>query len=274
LTAPTPAFDAHTHLDHPDFAGDLDAVVARARAVGVDGFVMAAADPERWSEAQALGARIGATVVFGVHPWDAGALDEQDGLRLLAELRARPMVGVGEIGLDALRARDDASRARQLRWYRDQLAVARERALPVVLHGVRAWPEVLSVIARDGLSAAGGMAHAWTGAPDLARRAVALGLHVSFGPAILRDRALRGRASATVVPMDRLLVETDCPSMAPVGITRGEPAHVLEVAAQLAALRGEPLADVLARTRHNARALFGIGDQTVAIDIRVDQPSR
>jgi TatD DNase family protein len=274
LIVPTPAFDAHTHLDHPDFAGDLDAVVARARAAGVDGFVVAAADPERWSEGQALGARIGATVVLGVHPWDAGSLGDQEGLRLLAALRALPMVGVGEIGLDALRARDDASRARQRRWYRDQLAIARERALPVVLHGVRAWPEVLDVIARDGPSAAGGMAHAWTGAPDLARRAVALGLHVSFGPAILRDRALRGRASVSVVPIDRLLVETDCPSMAPVGVTRGEPAHVIEVAAQVASLRGEPLAYVLERTRHNARALFGIADQTVAIDSRVDQPSR
>jgi TatD DNase family protein len=239
-----PLVDAHTHLDAPAFDADRAAVVARARAAGVETIVVCASDPARWSFA----GTVGDAAFLGIHPWVAADLDDAAYAALLDDLRGRAAFGVGEIGLDRLHAPTPARWERQVRALRDQLALARERDVPVQLHGVRAWPELLTVVARDGLPRAGGIAHAWSGAPDQAERAVRLGLLVSFGPLVLHDRARKARQSAAVVPRDRLLVETDSPDGRPPGAARGEPADLPRVVAALAALRGEAAADVGAAT--------------------------
>jgi TatD DNase family protein len=261
-TAVVLVVDAHTHLDFDDFAPDRAEVVARARAAGVAWWVICGSDHERWDRTALVARQTGGIAAIGVHPWAAAAeIADAEVDRWVDAVRAAIRAGtariLGEIGLDALWYPDDAAPARQRRMLRDQLAVARELDVPVVLHCVRAYPELLALVERDGLPRAGGMLHAWTGHPDQVERALRLGLYVSFGPTILRDRAVKARSSVPLVPDDRLLVETDCPAMAPVGIARGEPAHVVEVAAAAAALRGQPVDELARRTTANAERLFG-----------------
>lgn len=248
--------DAHTHLDFAEFDADREDVIRRARAAGVERIVICGSDHAAWDGTVALAARIDGFAALGVHPWSAATMDEDEGARWLAELRARDPRVVGEIGLDALWARDDAARARQRRVFRDQLALARELDRPIVVHCVRAYPELLGILARDGVPRAGGMMHAWSGPPDQVPRALALGLHLSFGPMILRDRAKKARGSVAEVPTDRLLAETDCPNMLPPGETRGEPAHLPRVIAEIAALRGVSAAEIGQITARNALRLF------------------
>jgi TatD DNase family protein len=248
--------DAHTHLDVEALDADLDAVVARARAAGVAWWLICGSDPDAWDHTEAVAARTGGVAALGVHPWVAAELSDSGVDAWIEALATRSPRIVGEIGLDALWYRDDTARARQRRAVRAQLALARERDVPVVLHCVRAYPELLALVERDGLPAAGGMVHGWSGPPGEVARALRLGLHVSFGPLVLRDKARKARQSVAEVPLDRLLVETDCPSMAPLGVERGEPAHVVQVAAEVAALRGVDAAEVAAATNANAERLL------------------
>lgn len=247
--------DAHTHLDFPEFDGDRDAAVVRARAVGVERWVICGSRHEQWDETERIAAETAGIAVLGVHPWSAAELDAAGLDPWLALLRTRPLRGVGEFGLDTLHGGWENQR----RAVREQLAIARDRDLPVVLHCVRAYPELLALVERDGAPRAGGMMHAWSGPPDQVGRALALGLHVSFGPMVLHDRAKKARASVPLVPDDRLLVETDCPNMKAPGVTRGEPAHLPWVVAGVAALRGQTAEEVGEHTVRNFERLFGPG---------------
>lgn len=249
-------FDAHTHLDFPEFDDDRDAVVLRARATGVTSWILAGSDHDRWDHTAQVADATGGHAIFGVHPWETPHLEVSALRPYLDDLARRPMVGLGEIGLDALRARTPAERTNQRDGLRAQLALARARDLPVAFHCVRAWPELLTLLERDGLPRAGGMMHAWSGPPDLVARCLALGLYVSFAPLVLNDRAVKSRGSVAHVPDDRLLLETDCPNMKPRGVARGEPAHLVLVAAEVARLRGTTPEHVLTVTEQNARRLF------------------
>ena len=234
-------FDAHIHLDDPAYDADRDAVLQRARVAGVAGWVLAGTAPDTWDRTAAIGSVVGGAVVLGIHPWWAGRCD-LDGA--LAALASRPLAGIGEIGLDAVAARGDADRALQRRVFRAQLALARQRDVPVVIHCVRAFPELISLLRRDGLPVAGGMIHGWSGPADAAVAAAALGLCVSFGPLVCRPRARRVRQAAVAVPPTRLLVETDGPDQALPGHDRGEPDQVVAVLDTIAALRGQPAAEL------------------------------
>ncbi|MCB9664592.1 MAG: TatD family hydrolase [Alphaproteobacteria bacterium] len=251
------AVDAHTHLDDARFDADREAVWARARAAGITGAVIAAADPRDWDRVEAVATSLGLAWTLGVHPWWVPELDADARAAALQALAARPTPhGIGETGLDHHRARTPEARAAQLDLLRAHLALARERDVPVVLHCVRAYPELLRVLAQDGLPAAGGMVHAWSGPAALVDEAVARGLHVSVGAPVTRSAEVA--AAAVRVPAHRLLLETDCPDQPLVRGTRGEPVHLLDVAERVAALRGEPADLVLARAADAARTLFPV----------------
>lgn len=252
-------FDAHTHLDFSEFDADRADVVRRAHAAGVGSWIIAGSDPERWDHTSTIAAETGGHAIFGVHPWETPGLSAAALRPYLDDLVARPMVGLGEIGLDALHAKTATERTNQREGLRAQLAIARSRDLPVAFHCVRAWPELLVLLERDGLPKGGGMMHAWSGPPELVARCLSLGLHVSFAPLVLNDRAKKSRASVVHVPDERLLIETDCPNMKPRGEVRGEPAHLVLVAAEVARLRGVSADHVLAVTERNARGLFRLG---------------
>lgn len=248
------AWDAHTHLDqHPDPHG----AAARARAAGVTGLTLAAADPDRWDQVAALGEALGVPWSMGVHPW--WATPDRDLDAALAALRPGP-AGIGEIGLDHWRARAPAARATQARFLRAQLALARSWDVPVALHCVRAWGPLAAILRSDGLPAAGGMVHGWSAGPGPVPEAVALGLHLSVGVRELRSR--RGRAAAAAIPPGRLLLETDAPDAPLDGREHGEPVDLLHVGHVVAELRGEAPSTVLARAATVARSLWGTGRRT------------
>ncbi len=244
-------FDAHAHLDFPEFDADRDAVLERAQARGVRGVVVPGVDEASWERAR----RLGFPYCVGVHPqWLQE--DERDPAAIEAALRADPgAVGVGETGLDA---RVDVPAERQRAVFEAHLRAAAARSLPVVLHVVGRHGAALAILERH--APLRGMVHGFSGAPEVARRYLALGLHLSFGGLVTRPRALKARAAATAVPLERLLVETDSPSAPPDGAfaERNEPSLLPLVVEALAALRGETSELVGERTEANARALFGL----------------
>lgn len=251
-------FDAHTHLDDPAFDGDRAEVCARARAAGVTDFAIAGADPAHWDRVVRVAAEIGAVATLGLHPWWAGDLSETAIDGIVARLAgALGSTGLGECGLDHHRARDEGARARQRHALRAQLALARERDVPVILHCVRAHGALLAILRADGIPAAGGFVHAWAGPPDLVQPFLALGLDLSFGSLVARPGAKRARASVVRVPADRLLLETDAPDQPLPGRTRGEPADVVAIATEAATLRGEDPRALLGLAGDNARRQWG-----------------
>jgi TatD DNase family protein len=253
----TSGFDAHTHLDFAVYDDDREAVVARARAAGVATWVIAGSDHEAWDRTMRVAEDTGGIAILGVHPWSAARMDKAEIDPYVDDLGCLAIRGIGEIGLDALHARDAVSRQRQRAAFRDQLDMARERNLPVAIHCVRAYPETIALLEQDGVPAAGGMMHAWSGPADLVDRALALGLYVSFAPLVIRDRARKARESVARVPDGSLLLETDCPNMFPPGAVRGEPAHLVEVAEAVARLRGQDPLHVWAVAAANAHRLWG-----------------
>lgn len=258
-------FDAHCHLDAAAFDADRGAALERARAAGVRGMVVAGVDPAGWRRQSRLARAHGDVhVAYGLHPWTAAATDDglvDDLLAALADALISPdlerPVALGELGLDrsSRAARDSAPRQELI--FRAQLAIARERDLPVVLHIVRAHGRAIDLLAADGLPRARGHVHAYSGSPELVARYVALGLSISFSAAVARAASAR---AARLVPAERLLVETDAPdqpSPARAG-TRNEPAFLDEIVCALAAARDAAPADIAALTERNARALFGL----------------
>ncbi|MCB9730035.1 MAG: TatD family hydrolase [Deltaproteobacteria bacterium] len=260
--------DAHCHIDAPAFDADRAEALERARRAGVRGFVLGGVDPPGWSRQAALAlAHADVHVSYGLHPWTVTAAHDDARLdALLADLDAaldapepvRP-VALGEIGLDRATAAGKRSTARQERAFRVQLAMARDRDLPVVLHIVRAYGRALELLSADGLPRAGGQVHAWSGSPELVPRFAGLGLRISFAATVLRPGSAPAR-SVAAVPPDHLLVETDAPDQpAPDRAgTRNEPAFLGATVACVAELRGQTSDAIAALTERNARQLFGL----------------
>ena len=249
--------DTHTHLDDGAFDPDREAVIARARAAGVRAIVNVGFDPARWASTVALcAAHEEIYAVLGLHPHEAGTWDESLARRLRAVLAGPKVIGLGEIGLDFYR--DYAPHAAQRAAFRAQLAIARELALPVVLHSRAAEGEVVATLEAEGIGR--GVLHSFSGTVAEARRALALGLHISLTGPVSFPKAASLRELARAIPLDRLLLETDCPYLAPQPRRgrRNEPAFLRFTAEAIAAARGEPVERIIAATGANARALFGL----------------
>lgn len=252
-------FDTHAHLHFPEFAGDLDAVLERARSAGVRRIVTVGSDVESSRAAVALAAReaeVWATV--GIHPHDAASADP-GALAELERLAAAPrVVALGEIGLDFFR--DLSPRDAQARAFAAQLELARRAGKPVVIHCRDAHAETLAILADARVGELGGVMHCFSGDVDIARRCLDLGLVVSIAGPVTYPNARALPDVVRYVPDDRLVVETDCPYLPPQRYRgkRNEPAHVAITAARVAELRGEPLARLGPRLTDNARRLFGI----------------
>jgi len=252
-------FDTHAHLHFPDFAGDLPAVMARARAAGVSRMLTVGTDPETSRAAIEIAEResdVWATV--GIHPHDAEAADDA-ALAEIERLAAAPrVVAVGEIGLDFFR--DLSPRPAQERALRSQLDLARRVGKPVVLHCRDAHDVMLPILAEHGVADLGGVMHCFSGDVDIARRCLELGLVVSLAGPVTYPKARALPDVARFVPVDRLVIETDCPYLPPQRFRgqRNEPAHIAITAARVAELRGETLDGLAAGLTATARALFRV----------------
>jgi TatD DNase family protein len=251
--------DSHLHLDMPDFDADRDEVVARAKAAGVVEMLVVGGVDEHAGHRRALEVadRFGLPASAGVHPHEAKLADERvyDELRGLA--RERRIVAVGEIGLDF--HYDHSPRPAQREVFRRQLRLAREVGLPVIVHTREADHETAEILEQERASDSGGVIHCFTGGPELARRALSIGFHVSFSGIVAFARAEAVQQVARECPDDRILVETDAPFLAPPPHRgrRNEPAFVVEVARKVAELRQAPLEAVAAAATRNYCRLFG-----------------
>lgn len=249
-------FDSHCHLTAEAFAEDLDAVLARARANGVEEMVTIASDPDDASGAIALARKhVGLRATAGLHPHDAerfGPETESAIRRLLAEPE---VVAVGETGLDFFY--DNAPRARQRESFEAQVALAGEAGLPVVVHAREADEEVAEVI--RGAPGVHGVLHCFSGGEALLEAGLDAGWHVSFS-GIVTFRRFEGAELVRRVPEERLLIETDSPYLAPVPHRgrRNEPAHLAHTCAAVAEIRGVPAERIAEATRRNARRFYGI----------------
>lgn len=251
-----PLVDTHTHLTDQRFAADLDAVFSRAQAAGVQGMVVVGYDLPSSREAVDLAARYtGLWAAVGIHPHDARHATT-DALAELEGLAGRPkVVALGECGLDFYR--DLSPRDAQREAFEAQLVLAQRLRLPVIVHSREAMALTLEILAEHVLPG-GGVMHCFDGTADDGGRAVDLGLFLSCaGPLTYRRDPSLAQALAAA-PLERLVVETDCPYLSPLGHRgeRNEPAHVRSVAAALARSRGLELTEVVAATTANARRLF------------------
>lgn len=242
----------------PSFDADRDAVVARARDAGVVEMLLVGGVDETSGHRRALAAarRYGFPAAAGVHPHEARVAGDStwDELRGLANDGS--IVALGEIGLDF--HYDHSPREVQREVFRRQVRLARELGLPIVVHTREADLETAEILEQESAAEVGGVIHCFTGGLDLARRALALGFHLSFSGIVAFPRAETIQQVARECPEDRLLIETDAPFLAPPPHRgkRNEPAFVVEVARRVASLRGVDLDALAAASGANYRRLF------------------
>jgi TatD DNase family protein len=245
--------DSHCHIDMPQFDADRDEVVGRARAAGVKTLLLVGGMDEEQGHRRALRVAegLGQPCSAGIHPHEAKLASEAhyDELRGLA--RENRIVAIGEIGLDF--HYDHSARDAQREVFRRQVRLAREVGLPVIIHTREADDETAALLEDEGARECGGVIHCFTGGAALAGRALALGFFVSFSGIVAFPRAEGIQAVARTVPLDRLLVETDAPFLAPPPHRgkRNEPAFVVEVARKVAALRGVTAQEIGLAARAN-----------------------
>lgn len=247
-------FDTHCHLEMPPMAGRGAEVMATARREGIEHVLAVAYDRASLPAVIALRTLPGVVIALGQHPWVADEGLTRD--ELAALLQQSGAVAVGEIGLD-LRHSQAPPRERQIAQLTWQLELAVELDLPVSLHARGAFEETFALLGRFRGRLRGAV-HAFSRGKELAERFVAMGLHVAFGGALTQERARAAHEAAQVVPLDRLLVETDAPSIAVERVPGRdvEPRHTATVGQALARARGLA-ADEMARiTTDNARRLF------------------
>ena len=249
--------DTHCHLFMEPLVADVPGVLERARMADVNRVVVPAYDERSWEDLQNLLARQGRLKMygaFGLHPWVADI--PLDLSRLETILRDSGAVAVGEIGLDFAVKRVD--RNQQLSVLRAQLGLARDLDLPVILHCRNAFDDLFQELSAFSPRLRG-VIHAFSRGVELAERMLKLGLHVAFGGAITRPRALKARQSVAMVPDERLLLETDAPSIGLQGVAPAdvEPRHVAEIAVVASQLRGQALETLARRTTRNAEKFFG-----------------
>ncbi len=252
--------DTHCHLDFPEFDADRDEVIDRARAAGLAFLVNIGSSPEGSRRSLALARQsdfVYATV--GVHPHHAGETGDEElaELERLAAGNAR-VVGIGEVGLDYFR--NPAPAAEQKNLFVRFIRLARKLKLPLVIHDREAHPEVLEILRAEACRPLAGVVHCFSADEEFAGRFLDLGLYLSFTANVTFKKADALRRVAAYVPLDRLLLETDAPYLAP-QIFRGkrnEPAFVIHLAEELARLKGESRERVERITEENARKLFGL----------------
>jgi TatD DNase family protein len=254
-------FDTHTHLNVDAFDADRPAVLERARQQGVGEMLLVGYDLDSSAAAVDLAREHGLCAAAGIQPHYAATTGPQELARLRRLAKAPQVVALGEIGLDYYR--DRAPRPDQRRLLRAQLALARELALPVVIHAREALDDLLADLSEAGAGLRGAM-HCFSGNLEQARSFISLGFYVSIAGTVTYPKAARTWRVAQEVPLDHLLLETDCPWLPPQSHRgqRNEPAYLREIAARVAELRGLPLATLAQATTQNAHDLFLAGRAT------------
>jgi TatD DNase family protein len=250
--------DSHCHLDFPEFAPELDEVVARARRAGVGRMVTICTRLDQFDRVRAIAERFPEVYCsVGVHPHEAGEDWGYDPATLIALARHAKVVGIGETGLDYYY--EHSPRAAQQRSFRAHIDAARTTGLPLIVHTRDAEADTVEILREEAAKGSfPALIHCFSGTTELAEKMTDLGVYISLSGIVTFKKAESVRAAAAAVSPDRLLVETDAPYLAPVPHRgkRNEPAFVVHTAAAAATLAGLS-ADALAdRTTENFFRLF------------------
>ncbi|HXD44010.1 MAG TPA: TatD family hydrolase [Pseudolabrys sp.] len=258
--------DSHCHLDFPDFAAELDAVVARARTAGIGRIVTISTRVKKQPQLLAIAEKCpDVFCTVGTHPHHASEEMDVDARTLIGLTRHPKVVAIGEAGLDY--HYDTGPRDDQLKSFREHIVAARETGLPLVIHSRDCDTDMAAVlteeVARGPFKA---VLHCFTAGAALARTAIDLGLHIGFTGILTFKGSQSLRDIARSLPADRILVETDSPYLAPVPYRgkRCEPAYVVETAKVLAETRGVTPDEIARQTTENFFRLFDKVPQTLA----------
>lgn len=253
-------FDSHAHYDDAAFDEDRDALLAALPQKGICNVVNCGADLSSSCKSIALAEQYDYVyAAAGIHPECAKDAPEGAAERLEALLAAPKVVAVGEIGLD-YHFEENAPRDVQKALFEAQLLLAKKHALPVIVHDRDAHGDTMALLRKHRTA---GVVHCFSGSVEMAREVVALGMYIGLGGAVTFKNARVPVEVAAAVPLERILMETDCPYMAPVPFRgkRNDSTLIAYVAARVAEIRGITAQQVLSASRQNAERLFGIPRQ-------------
>ncbi len=250
--------DSHCHLNYAGLVEDQDAVVARARAAGVNSMLNISTRTSEWDAVVDTARRHeGIWASIGVHPHEADGHEDVDTRRLIAASTDPKVIAIGETGLDYYYDKSDRDRQRDS--FRSHIVAARETGLPIIVHTRDAEDDTLAIMGEEmGRGGFTGVIHCFTASQDFADSALEMGLYISISGIVTFKNARELQATAKTVPADRLLIETDAPFLAPIP-NRGktcEPAFVADTARFLADLRGISVEELAQTTSDNFGSLF------------------
>ncbi|WP_307414101.1 TatD family hydrolase [Neobacillus ginsengisoli] len=252
-------FDTHVHLNAEQYDEDLEEVIERAREEGVHNMVVVGFDRPTIQRAMELAESyefIYACV--GWHPVDAIDMTDED-LLWIEELAAHPkVVAIGEMGLDY--HWDKSPKDIQKEVFRKQIRLAKKVKLPIVIHNREATADIVEILKEEGAEEVGGIMHCFSGSPEVAKECVKINFYISLGGPVTFKNAKKPKDVAAEIPLDKLLIETDCPYLAPHPYRgkRNEPSYVKLVAEEIAAIKGVSFEEVAEATTQNAKKLFAI----------------
>lgn len=252
-------FDTHVHVNAEQFNEDLEDVIERAKEAGVDNMVVVGFDRPTIIRAMELIETYDFMyAAVGWHPVDAIDMTEDD-LQWIEELSNHPkVVAIGEMGLDY--HWDKSPKDVQMEVFRKQIRLAKKVGLPIIIHNREATAEIVNILKEEEASRVGGIMHCFSGSAETALECINMNFYISLGGPVTFKNAKKPKEVAAAVPLDRLLIETDCPYLAPHPYRgkRNEPSYVKLVAEQIAEIKQLTIEEVSQATTENAKKLFGI----------------
>ena len=252
-------FDTHVHLNAEQFEEDLTEVITRAQEAGVSNMIVVGFDRPTITKAMELVETYDFLyAAVGWHPVDAIDMTDAD-LEWIESLAAHPkVVAIGEMGLDYYW--DKSPKEIQMEVFRKQIRLARRVKLPIIIHNREATADIITILREEEASLIGGIMHCFSGSVETAKECLEMNFYISLGGPVTFKNAKKPKEVAAEVPLDRLLIETDCPYLAPHPFRgkRNEPAYVKLVAEQIASIKQVSVEEVAHITTENAKKLFGI----------------
>ncbi|MGG3890557.1 TatD family hydrolase [Metabacillus fastidiosus] len=252
-------FDTHAHLNALQYENDVEEVIQRALDEGVSEIVVVGFDRETIERAMELIEEYDFIyAAIGWHPVDAIDMTDKD-LQWIRELSEHPkVVAIGEMGLDYYW--DKSPKDIQKEVFRKQIALAKEVKLPIIIHNRDATADVVTILEEEGASEVGGIMHCFTGSLEVAKQCMDMNFYISFGGPVTFKNAKKPKEVVQEIPLDRLLIETDCPYLTPHPFRgkRNEPGYVKYVAEEIAKLRNLSYEEIAKKTSDNGKKIFGI----------------
>ncbi|MGP7819495.1 TatD family hydrolase [Niallia sp. 01092] len=252
-------FDTHTHLNAEQFTEDLEETIQRAIDAGMEKMIVVGFDRPTIEKAMELIEKYSFLYAsVGWHPVDAIDMTEED-LLWIEELANHPkVVAIGEMGLDY--HWDKSPKNIQKEVFRKQIRLAKKVNLPIIIHNREATADIVDILKEEDAKEVGGIMHCFGGSVETAQACIDMNFYISLGGTVTFKNAKKPKEVAAAIPLEKLLIETDCPYLAPTPFRgkRNEPSYVKFVAEEIAAIKGISFEEVAAATTENAKKLFGI----------------